>query len=97
VNRVVRAVKYNRDLIDAEQSICVENKREKDLTCGEALLAEGRAVGVGGFELAAATPDTVGVLPRSNRSISAARARCVLPELLESPLDEGVERLGPKL
>ena len=86
-----------RDFIDTEQGICVENEREKDLACGEVLLAEGCAVGVGGFELAAATPDTIGVLPRSNRPISAPRARCVLPELLETPLDEGVERLGSKL
>jgi hypothetical protein len=93
--RVVRTVKHNRNLIEAEQGICVKNEHEKDLSAGEVLLAEGCAVDVGGFERAASTPDTIGVLPSSDRPTSAPRARCVLPELLESPFDEGVERLGP--
>jgi hypothetical protein len=88
VNRVICTVKNNCDLVDAKQRISVEDEREKDLPAGEVLLAEGCTVGIGRFELTTATPDTIGVLPRSDRLIAAVRARCVFPEVLETPLDE---------
>jgi len=93
VNGFVGSIEEWRNLVDTEQRIRVEREREKYLAAGEMLLVERRSVGVGRLEITVSTPNTVGILPRDDTLIPAARTGRVLPELLESPLDAGIERL----
>jgi hypothetical protein len=93
VNRFVGSIEKRRNLVDTEQRIGVEREREKYLAAGEMLLVEGRSVGVDRLEITVSTPNTVGILPGDDTLIPATRTGRVLPELLESPLDAGIERL----
>ena len=93
VNRFVGSIEERRNLIDTEQCIGVKREREKYLAAGEMLLVEGRSVGVDRLEITVSTPNTVGIFPCDDTVMPAARTGCVLPELLESPLDAGIERL----
>jgi len=93
VNRFVGSIEERRNLVDTEQRIGVECEREKYLAAGEMLLVEGCSVGVGRLEITVSTPNTVGILPRDDTLMSAARTGRVLPELFESPLDARIERL----
>ena len=82
---------------DAEQCISVENEGDEELTGGEFRIVEGRALRIGGFPVTAATPDTVGTVEGVEAVSTAVRTGSCLPDGLETPLDDGVERLGPKL
>lgn len=97
IDGLVRPVEHNRDLRDTEQRVCIEEVREKHLSGGEVLLVEGRAIGVDRFKIAVSADNAVGRLPRVNAGVAAARTRGILPELLESPLNDGIERLGVQL
>jgi hypothetical protein len=97
IDGLVGSVEYDRDLRDTEQRVCIEKVREKHLTAGEVLLVEWRTVGVDRFEIAFSADNAVGRFPRVDAGITAAWTRRMLPELLESPLDAGIERLGIQL
>ena len=97
VDGLVRSIEHDCDLGDTEQRVCIEEVREKHLSCGEVLLVKWRAVGVDRFEIAVSTDNAVGRFPRVDAGMATARTRRMLPELLESPLDAGIERLGIQL
>ena len=53
----VGAVKQRRDLIDAEEGICVENEGDEELAGREFRVVEWCTAGVGGFPVTASAPD----------------------------------------
>ena len=84
------------NLGNAQKRISVEGDGDEELTPGEVRIVEGRASGVGGFPVTAATPDTVGTVAGVEAVSTAVRTGSCFPDGLETPLDDGVERLGPK-
>jgi len=77
-------------------NIVVENEGDEELTGSEFRIVERCASRVGGFPVTAAAPETV----RASEGVETVRAAvwagAFLPDCLETPLDNGVERLGPK-
>lgn len=94
-SRVTRGEEFS-DLGDAEQRISVEDEGNEELTGSEFRIVERRASCVRGFPVTAATPDTVRAAESVETVCTAVRAGSFLPDCLETPLDDGVERLGPK-
>jgi len=80
---------------DAEQCISVETEGDEELTGGEFRIVEGRASRVRGFPVTAATPDTVGSVESVEAVCAAVWTGAFFPDRLETPLADGVERLGP--
>lgn len=97
MNGFVSTTEQRRNLVDAQQCICVEGESGKHLTAGEVLLVKWRSMGVYWLKFAITTPNSVVFLPRHNALVTAARTGCILPELLEPPIDAGIERLGVDL
>jgi hypothetical protein len=97
VNGFVSATKHRRNLVDAQQCICVEDESEKHLSCGEVLFVKWRSMGVYWLKFTIMTPNSVVFFPRHNTLVTAARTGYILPELLELPLNAGIERPGVDL
>ena len=81
---------------DAKQCIGVENEDDEELTGGEFRIVEGRASRIRCFPVTATTPDTAGSVEYVEAVSTAVRTGSCFPDSLETPLDDGVERLGPK-
>ena len=81
---------------NAEQCVSVENERDEELTGGEFRIVEGRASCVRGFPVTAATPDTVRAVESMETVCATVWTTSFLLGRLETPLDDGVERPGPK-
>jgi len=97
VERRVTRREQPGDLGDAEQRISVENEGDKELIEGEFRSVEGRASGIGGFPVTATTPGAVGASEGVETVCATVWTGAFFPDRLETPLDDGVERLGPKL
>jgi len=54
-------------------------------------------MGVHWLKFAITTSNSVVFFPRHNALVTTARTGCILPELLETPLDARIERLGVDL
>uniref|UniRef100_UPI00374217E6 hypothetical protein n=1 Tax=Halorubrum halodurans TaxID=1383851 RepID=UPI00374217E6 len=96
VKRRVARREKGYDLGDAEERIGVENEGDEELTGGEFRIVERCPPRVRSFPVTAATPDAV-------RSVEGVETVCTtvwtgafLPDRLETPLNDGVERLRPK-
>jgi len=96
VKRRVTQWEETSDLGDAEQCISVEDEGDEELTGGEFRIIEGRPSRVRGFPAAAATSNTVGAVEGVEAVSTAVRTEPCFPDGLKPPLDDGVERLGPK-
>lgn len=81
---------------NTEQCVSVENKVDEELTGSEFRIVEGRASCVRGFPVTAATPDAAGAIEGVEAVCATDWTGAILPDCLETPLDDGVERLGPK-
>ena len=90
----IGTVEQRRDLIDAEEGIGIEDEGEEELAGGEFRVVERRSSGVGGFLDTAPTPDPRGAVESAGITVRADSAG---PDGLESPLDDGVKRLGAEL
>jgi hypothetical protein len=97
VERLVGRREQKRDLVDAQERISVEDEGDEELAGSEFRIVERRSPRVRGFPVAAATPDTVRSVECVECFLLAVWTRSRRPDLLETPLDDGVERLGPKL
>ena len=71
---------------NAEECVSVEDEGDEELT-GEFRIVEGCASGVGGFPVAAATPDTVRTIECMEAISTAVRTGSSFPDCLETPLD----------
>ena len=81
---------------NAEQCVSVEDERDEELTGSEFRIVERRTPRVRGFPITAATPDTIGAVEGVKTVCATVWTGVFLPDHLETPLDDGVERLGPK-
>ena len=89
-------------LSEGEQTVVsflsnVECEREKHLSCGEMLLVKRHSIGVDRLEIVVTTPHTVEMGSHLNSVVTTPWTGCILPEVLESPLDAGIERLRVNL
>jgi hypothetical protein len=81
---------------DAEQRISIEDEGDEELTGSEFRIVERCASCVRGFPVTAATPDTVRAVESMETVCATVWTTSFLPSRLETPLDDSVERLGPK-
>jgi hypothetical protein len=81
---------------NAEQCVSVEDERDEELTGGEFRIVERRTPRVRGFPVTAATPDSVRAVEDVKTVCATVWTGAFLSYHLETPLDDGVERLGPK-
>ena len=88
--------KESGDLGDTEQRICVEDEGDEELTGSEFRIVERCASRVSGFPVTATAPNTVRAREGMETVRAAVWTRSFLPDRLETPLDNVVERLGPK-
>src|SRR5699024_3443700 len=93
----VGAVEQWCDLVDAEESVSVENESDEELAGSEFRVVEGCAASVGRFPVTTATPDAGRTIESVESVGVTVRAGTAGPDGFESPLDDGVERLWPKL
>ena len=97
VDSIVGVIEQRRDLVDAQESISVEDERNEELTGSEFRIVEGCSERVSFGMTAVSTPDTWRVLGGLDGVITTIVTWGMLPGVLESPLDERIERLGAKL
>jgi hypothetical protein len=81
---------------NAEQCVSVEDERDEELTGGEFRIVEGCTPRVRGFPVTTTTPNTVGAVEGVKTVCATVWTGAFLPDRFETPLDDGVERLGPK-
>jgi hypothetical protein len=81
---------------NAEECVSVEDEGNEELTWGEFRIVEVCPSRIRGFPVTAATPDTVRAVESVEAVCAAVWTGAFFPDRLETPLDDGVERLGPK-
>jgi hypothetical protein len=96
VKRGVTRRDETSDLGDAEKRIGVENEGDEELTGGEFRIVERCPSRVRGFPVTAATLDPVGAVEGMETVCATVWTGAFFPDRLETPLDDGVERRGPK-
>ena len=96
VERCVTRREQPGDSGDAQKRISLKDEGDEELTGGEFRLVEGRVSRVGRLPVTVATPDTVGTVEGVEAVSTAVRTGSCFPDSLETPLDDSVERLGPK-
>jgi hypothetical protein len=90
-------IEQRRDLVDAEESIGVEDERNEELTGGEFRIVEGCSERVCPGTTTVTTSNSWRVLRGLDGAITTLGTRGLLPGVLEPPLDERIERVGSKL
>jgi len=84
------------EISDGNTYSTVEDEGDEERTGGAFRTVEGCSTGVGGFPVTAPTPDPVGAGECVEAVCAAVWTGALLPGGLETPLDDGIERLGPK-
>ena len=94
VDRVVAVIEQLGDLVDAEQSIGVENEDEQEFTRSEDAVCKRRISGVREAIAAVAAPDSGTVVPSLEEGFTTLGTGSLFPRALTAPLDDRVERFG---
>jgi len=97
VDSIVGVIEKRRDLVNAEEGIGVEDEPNKELVSGEFRIVEQRCECVSRGMAAVSTSNTRRVHGGLDGALVTVGTRSLLPGILQSPLDEAIERLGAKL